>query len=563
MPKQNLEREGNIIEQAELKNLEKEIVEARDQEDSYFKTFKSVRGQLIKECQITKEKAYQQAYDEVLVDSKHLENVKAGRLTEVQHEELAKEKGQEASEKALPKTPLDVAIMLKQYLRFIRIRPEAQGQKAPLYFYHPDHGVWLEDNEFLQDLISVIFPNTTEKQAFDTLYKIARQSQMKEIQREYTVIGNQLYNYKTGLFEELTPDITVTRKIKTGYNQKAKEPLLKGWKPTTWLLELFDGDEELYNLAIQIIKASITGQSLQKIFWLFGEGGTGKGTFQQLLINLVGMENVASLKITGLSSSRFSTSILLGKSLVIGDDVQKDAIIKDTSDMFSLATGDIMTIEDKGKRPYSIRLNMTVVQSSNGLPRMNGDKSAIDRRFRILPFTKEFKGKPNKAIKTDYINRREVLEYLVKLAIETPLADINPQKSINILEEHHKDMNPVIDFVSKFFTDELTSEFIPNSFVYHVWKGFLEYYSIKQSKSEIGLHKEIKNNLPEGFTVGQKVIPAGRQLHTGFFPKEDLPPFANHSYSNGRTTPEKQKKPKNERGYYNHWSGNKKKRTRQ
>ncbi|WP_227876827.1 phage/plasmid primase, P4 family, partial [Streptococcus pyogenes] len=102
--------------------------------------------------------------------------------------------------------------------------------------------------------------------------------------------------------------------------------------------------------------------------------------------------------------------ILLGKSIVIGDDIQKDAVIKDTSDIFSLATGDIMTIEDKGKRPYSIRLNMTVVQSSNGLPRMNGDKSAIDRRFRILPFTKVFKGKPNKAIRNDYINRKEVLE---------------------------------------------------------------------------------------------------------------------------------------------------------
>lgn len=543
-----------------MKSLESEILEARESEDKYFKTFKGIRGQLFQECERLKNEAFQLAYDEVMADSKQLENVKAGRLTEEQHKELAQQKGHEASEKALPKTPLGVTILLKQYIRFIRIKPEAQGQRAPLYYYNPDFGIWLEDNELLQDLISVIFPNATEKQAFDTLYKIARQSQMKEIQGKYTVIGKQLYNAETGIFEEPTPDITATRKIKTGYNPGAKGPIINGWTPTAWLLELFDGDEELYNLAIQIIKASITGQSLQKIFWLFGEGGTGKGTFQQLLINLIGMENVASLKITGLSNSRFSTSILLGKSLVIGDDVQKDAVIKDTSDMFSLATGDIMTIEEKGKRPYSIRLNMTVVQSSNGLPRMNGDKSAIDRRFRILPFTKAFKDKPNKAIKEDYINRKEVLEYLVKLAIETPITDINPKKSIEILEEHHKDMNPVLDFVSKFFTDELTSEFIPNSFVYHVWKSFLEYYDIKQTKSERGLHKEIKNNLPEGFETGMKIIPSGQQLHKGFFPKEDLPPYASLAYSNGRTSPEKQRKPKNERGYYNHWPDYKKRK---
>ncbi|KPA70786.1 DNA primase, partial [Streptococcus suis] len=311
------------MELEELKNLKSEIEEVRESEDQHFKTFKGVRGQLFQVCQALKDEAYQLAYDEVMADSKHLENVNAGRLTREQHEQLAKQNGQEASEKALPTKPLGVAILLKKHIRFIRIKPEAQGQKAPLYFYNPDYGIWLEDNEFLQDLISVIFPNATEKQAFDTLYKIARQSQMKEIQGDYTVIGNQLYNAKTGVFEALTPDITVTRKIKTGYNPKAKEPTIKGWKPTAWLLELFDGDKELYDLAIQIIKASITGQSLQKIFWLFGEGGTGKGTFQQLLINLVGMENVASLKITGLTKSQFSTSILLGKSLVIGDDVQK------------------------------------------------------------------------------------------------------------------------------------------------------------------------------------------------------------------------------------------------
>lgn len=249
-----------------MKSLESEILEARESEDKHFKTFKGVRGQLIKECQEIKDKAYQAAYDEVMADSKHLENVKAGRLTETQHEELAQQKGEEKSSKALPTNPLGVAIMLKKHVRFIRIKPEAQGQKAPLYFYNPDFGIWLEDNEFLQDLISVIYPNATEKQAFDTLYKIARQSQMREIQGNYTVIGKQLYNAKTGIFEETTPEITATRKIKTGYNPGAEEPIINGWKPTAWLLELFDGDEELYNLAIQIIKASITGQSLQKIF---------------------------------------------------------------------------------------------------------------------------------------------------------------------------------------------------------------------------------------------------------------------------------------------------------
>ena len=61
---------------------------------------------------------------------------------------------------AKPSKSLGVADFLRKYIRFVRIRPEARGQKAPLYFYHPDKGIWIEDNELLQDLISTIQPDT-------------------------------------------------------------------------------------------------------------------------------------------------------------------------------------------------------------------------------------------------------------------------------------------------------------------------------------------------------------------------------------------------------------------
>lgn len=511
-----------------------------EQEDNHLTTFKNIKSVLFDEVEKIKRDNYNRAYQEYMLEHENAEDKTARAYAE------------KARKKATPSSSLAVAIILKKYIHFTRIKPEGQNQKAPLYFYHPNKGIYTEDNEFLQDLIMLIFPNATEKQAFDTLYKIAHQSPIKKIQGEYTAIGKQLFNNKTGEFEPFNPKIIVTRKIKTAYNSYAREPTINGWKVTDWLKELFDGDKELYQLAIQIIKASVTGQSLEKIFWLYGEGGTGKGTFQQLLINLVGLENVASLKITDLNKSRFTTSILLGKSLVIGDDVQKDAIIKDTSDMFSLVSGDIMTIEDKGKKPYSLRLNMTVVQSSNGLPRLNGDVSAIDRRFRILTFSSKFKAKPNPAIKKDYINHKEVLEYLVKLAIETPLEDINPKQSQTLLGEHQKDINPVLDFVEKTFKEDLASEFIPNDFIWYCWKQYQDYFNQPFFKTERGLHRDIKQVLPPYIRTGVRTIPAGRQLHLGFYPKKDIPDYANlATYSNGRETPEKQKNSKKDRGYWN------------
>ncbi|MFE8586040.1 DUF5906 domain-containing protein, partial [Sphingomonas sp. NCPPB 2930] len=93
------------------------------------------------------------------------------------------------------------------------------------------------------------------------------------------------------------------------------------WSIDSWLTELFNNDAELIRLAWQTILAVISGYADERIIWLIGKGGTGKGSFQELLINLVGRSNTASMKLIELDGkNRFATSQLIGKHLVIGDD---------------------------------------------------------------------------------------------------------------------------------------------------------------------------------------------------------------------------------------------------
>lgn len=513
--------------------------------DRFFTTFLGVKGQLAHECQLIRQATYEKKKAELEAAMNWADNPE----TREKQEQGIEDKARAAYAQAIPEKPLAVSKILYERIHFVRVKPAGNNQKAPLYFYNPDKGVYVENTEFLQDLIFIIAPNFTERQAQDTIYKVARQSPERDNQPLYTALGNQLYNAKTGKLEDFTPKVVTIRKINTEYNPTAKEPNIKGWRVTEWLRELFGGDDELYRLAIQIIRACVTGQSLEKLFWLYGRGGTGKGTFQQLIINLVGLDNVASLRITGLGKSQFTTSILLGKSVVIGDDVQAGAVIKDTSDLFSLVTGDLLTIEEKGKKPYSLTLSMTVIQSSNGMPTMEGDSEAIGRRFRILPFAGEFVGKPDKAIKQDYIHRSEVLEFLLKLALETPLEDINPKASQEELAKYQADINPVLAFVEDFFTDELESEFLPNSFVWWVWRDYLDYTGHTSPLKDNAFHREVGKHLPPNFSKGEKVTPAGRHLAPGFNPKADLPHYARSYYTNGRETPEKQAKKTRDRGY--------------
>ncbi|WP_414518036.1 phage/plasmid primase, P4 family [Streptococcus alactolyticus] len=541
-----------------MAKLEEEIKEEQSPFDSegYLLTFKNIRGQFRDIIEKQKENAYKEAYNAYMKSPKAL-----SKLSKIKDDDLnadlerqlvegkAVEHAEKVKSKTSPKTPLQCSIFLRKYIRFVRIRPEGKGQKAPLYFYDPDSGIYSEDNELLQDLLVTIYPNITERQAIDTLYKISHSVPLRDKQSNSVVIGSELYNNQTGEFQPFNPNVIATRKVKTEYNPNAVEPTINGWKPTEWLKGLFNHDKESYELAIQIIRATVTGKTLDNIFWLHGVGGTGKGTFQTLLENLVGAENIASYKIDE-NNGRFDTSILIGKSVVIGDDVQKDVIIKDTSIVFSLATGDPIRIEDKGKRPYTTRLKMTVVQSSNGFPRMNADKNAIDRRFRVLSFS-ELKGKPDKRIKNDYINRPEVLEYLVKLAIETPFKDIEPQRSIDFLNEEYKEMNPVADFVDRFFNDDVIQcKYVPNGYVFECFKAYCkQHQNSKYFLNEVSLHKQLKPLLPKSFRPKKVTIPKGKRFYKDFNPNLVFNPWHFGEYYNGREHEKSQNKAKPERGY--------------
>lgn len=546
----------------DLTKLEEEYNESKKEastlfdEDGYLKTFKDIRKQFINILEQKKEIAYQKGYDLYMNNPKVLlklakagKDEENGELIRKTVIEDAKKEGEKAKKNATPKTPLECAEFLKKYIRFIRITPEGQGQRAPLHFYAPDLGIYLENDEFLHDLMVTIHPNNTERLGNDALYKIAHSVPLKDKQDSFVVVGQKLYNNETGEFTHFDPRIVVTRKVRTGYNPNATEPIIDGWKPTQWLLGLFDNDRESYDLAIQIIRATITGKTLENIFWLYGEGGTGKGTFQTLLENLVGSENVASFKIDG-ASGKFDTSILIGKTVVIGDDIQKDVVIKDTSVVFSLATGDPIRIEDKGKRPYTTRKRMTVVQSSNGFPRMNADQKAINRRFRVLTFS-ELKGKADKRIKNDYVGRKEVLEYFVKLAIETTFRDVEPKKSIEFLDEAYKEMNPVADFVDRFFNDDVIKcNYVPNGYVFESFKGYCKQHQNKNYfLNEMSLHKQIKKILPKTFKPKQVTIPKEQKFYEEFNPHLVNNPWHFDGYNNGRDKKEDQAKAQKERGY--------------
>ena len=393
-----------------------------------------------------------------------------------------------------------MAEFLMAHLIVVSIAEIEDAGEGSLFVYNPKEGIYQPAWDIVPKLVRRLEPSFRSTDITEIICALSCSCKNVSIYQglRYIALGNCIYDTYYRYVMKYSPSIVFTHKVQVNYNSEANSPVLGGWSIDSWLAELFNNDAELIHLAWQTILAVISGYADERIIWLIGKGGTGKGSFQELLINLVGRSNTASMKLIELDGrNRFATSQLIGKHLVIGDDNPIDKVVTDPSTMFSLVTHDIVTIEKKGKQAYSARLTPVIVQSSNRLIKIQGDKEAIARRTFILPFVSEFnKAGYKREIKQVYLKHQDVLEYVLKKALEYDISDgfkdISQHPAIK--EIHGKSMTSVEQFSSYLFS-RVKSTFLPNAFMLWAYEQFCEEIGLERGTKE-AFHKELKDTLP-------------------------------------------------------------------
>ena len=234
----------------------------------------------------------------------------------------------------------------------------------------------------------------------------------------------------------------------------------------------------------------------QKIGILYGQSGNnGKGTFQTLLINLIGRKNVSTLKPTEFNE-KFKIAQLIGKVCNIGDDIS-DAYIDDISNLMSIATGDPITAEEKGKPAFSVYSKAFCLFSGNGLPRTR-NKDGWGRRILIIPFNADFSGQVNDPkIKEQYVYDTDVLEYVLKKVLEMDFDKfIEPQAVIDEINEYQKHNDYIQAYVQDVYIDNgyHTIARVPLVFIKEDIKEYFEREGINQHLP-YGVGRDISNKL--------------------------------------------------------------------
>lgn len=306
--------------------------------------------------------------------------------------------------------------------------------------------------------------------------------------------NNGVLDLATEEFGDFSPEYVITNKVPHNYNPSAKSELLDDV-----LRKLSCNDDSVEKLLLQSVGYCFYRRNeLRKSFFLLGEKRNGKSTFLDMVGTLLGEDNTSNLDLCEIGD-RFRTAELNGKLANIGDDIN-DEWVSNTAIFKKVVSGDIVTVERKGKDPFKLRSFAKFFFSANSLPRLGRgkDSGAVFDRLVVIPFDAKFTktdGDYDPFIKYK-LREEDVMEALIARAIPA-LREVlvnqefeHCRKVDKSMEEFEKSNDPILEF----FTDIDESDYLnePIKVVYQKYNTFCLSNNL-QPISALEFQKRIKS----------------------------------------------------------------------
>ena len=401
-----------------------------------------------------------------------------------------KGKGAYQELKALPPAVIATCI-LKRELEHTGLIGKSRAT-AELMTYEaegPDMGLYVPAEERIRSLARQ-YHYTISPKDLDAVVECVRDSAqlLKESKDKNVVaLANGLFDLDSKKLREFLPDVVLTSKASVAFNEDATTcPVMDdGWNVDEWIRELANDDPQVEKLFWEIIAALFRpNHPFGKAILLYSPtGSNGKGTFLELLRNLVGVDRVATLSMSDFGKS-FLPPSLLNCFAVLSDENRVGDFMRDSSKLKAWVTHDWVPMDVKYGPIVETKGRGLCVFCVNELPSSKDKSESLYRRFIPIPFLKRYVGADeNKAIKDDYVKRREVLEYVVHKALMMDLFNSVTEPAVcnKLLGQIREDNDPVLQF-AKEFLPQFVWDFLPRKFVYAVYRAWM--------------HKEVPSGRP-------------------------------------------------------------------
>lgn len=376
--------------------------------------------------------------------------------------------------KVPPVSPRAVANILKKHVNFAIVTDD-DPEAAPLCAYDLDEGIYKRGERFIGKMILKVEATTNKAGRTNILGWLEIESPEKEPTRDESLIvmNNGIFDRVQMRLIPFTPNYVFLTKVAVDYNPNAIEPIFPDWSFSKWLEELSDGDPMKVEQMWRVIYACINGNYIsQKLIFFYSEKGkTGKGTIQAILRNLIGRKNTAAIRLNQFET-RWGVYNVVGKSLMIGDDNHPKDFIERCENLKSVAVGEYVQAEGKGKDAFYVSISAQIVQSFNGLPRINAFDDGFKHRLILIPFKHSYQENENRKIKNEYVKNKNLLEWIALKVVHMKNVELfNTADGKEALKEYEEENNNVLQFYNEFFRD-FTSERLPIKFLFELYQAW-------------------------------------------------------------------------------------------
>ncbi len=204
--------------------------------------------------------------------------------------------------------------------------------------------------------------------------------------------NRRLINCKDGMFDPETaelqdhgPDYYSTFQAPVSYDPTNCDPIVE-----QFLSDVLPDDA--FELACEMMGyLLIPSLAADKFFVLEGPGGTGKSTFFDAFLNVMGDKSWAEITLQDLAENRFASARLENKLLGCFDDMGSTPM-KTVSKVKALTGGHKwLSVERKGDDAYKAPLYARLLFTCNEMPRGSDKGQAWYDRLCILPFENRFR----------------------------------------------------------------------------------------------------------------------------------------------------------------------------
>ena len=354
----------------------------------------------------------------------------------------------------------EISKILKDNLYF-RLYGTSES-KAEIYVYDYDTGLYKEGENFINRCISTI------EDRYDALkYKRVHNRIKADLELSYIdrtpylkPVENGIFNAHTKQLEAFHPKYFFVSKIETKYNIDAVEnyePIKNTYfNFDEWLNSIACNDPEIVTLLWQVINEALNpNETRRKIVILLGNGINGKGTFQEMLRNLIGVHNVSGLKVHQFQAKNdpFAIETLENATCNIGDDVGTKPL--DEIDIIkSIASGDAITFNRKGIKYKTYTFKLLLIFSANDLPPIKEKTEASLDRLLIVPFNANFKGEEDKSIREEKLKNEIIREYILYKSLHLDFDKfIEPKAVKNELEKYKIENDSVHAYLLEYIAN--------------------------------------------------------------------------------------------------------------